>query len=137
MTWPTDSATSCTGWRPSCGGHAPAVSTSRRAHKTRRDAEIETIVAARLQEFDLRGATAALLDAIAVLNRDLESTAPWRLSPGRDATELSEILGRQLATARAIAVAATPIIPALAARLAEHLESEVPDGSPFARLAAP
>jgi len=102
-----------------------------------RDAKIETIVAARLQEFDLRGATAALLDAIAVLNRDLESTAPWRYSPGRDATELSEILGRQLATARAIAVAATPIIPALAACLTEHLESEVPDGSPFARLAAP
>ncbi len=105
--------------------------------KSARDAEIETIVAARLQEFDLRGATAALLDAIAVLNRDLESTAPWRLSPDRDSAELSEILGRQLATARAIAAAATPIVPALAARLAEHFESEVPDGSPFARLTAP
>ena len=105
--------------------------------KSARDAEIETIVAARLQEFDLRGATAALLDAIAVLNRDLESTAPWRLSPDRDSAELSEILGRQLATARAIAAAATPIVPALATRLAEHFESEVPDGSPFARRTAP
>ena len=82
-------------------------------------------------------ATAALLDAIAVLNRDLETTAPWRLSPERNAAELSEILGRQLTAARAIAAAATPVVPALAERLAEHLESEVPDGSPFARLAAP
>ena len=99
------------------------------------DPDIEAIVASRLREFDLRGASAALLDAIAALNRDLEATAPWRLSPDRSAAELSGLLGRQLAAARAIASAATPIIPVLANRLGEHLAAHDGGGPPFARLA--
>ena len=99
------------------------------------DADIEAIVASRLREFDLRGASAALLDAVAALNRDLEATAPWRLSPDRRAAELGGLLGRQLAAARAIASAATPIIPVLANRLGEHLAAHDGGGPPFARLA--
>ena len=99
--------------------------------------DIEEIVTARLQEFDLRGATAALLDAVATLNRNLEATAPWRLSPDRHASELSGLLGRQLATATAIASAATSIVPALADRLGEHLGGDNPAGPPFLRLATP
>ena len=99
--------------------------------------QIEEIVASRLQEFDLRGATAALLDAVGALNRDLEATAPWRLSPDGQAIELSGLLGGQLATARVIASAASPIIPELANRLGEHLGDDVPVGPPFVRLATP
>ena len=99
------------------------------------DPDIEAIVASHLREFDLRGACAALLDAVAALNRDLEATAPWRLSPDERAAELSRLLGRQLAAASAIANAATPIIPVLANRLGEHLAAHDGGGPPFARLA--
>jgi methionyl-tRNA synthetase len=99
-------------------------------------ADVEREVAARIAEFDLRGATGAINAAVAALNQDLEATKPWRLG-GSDA--LDEVLARHVVTARSIARAARPIVPDLTARLLDQLTARttLPDPTPaFARIAS-
>lgn len=79
-------------------------------------------VRAAIGAFELRAAARCIVDAVGVVNRDLEATEPWRLA--RDPTRAQEvdvILARQLAAVREIAEALRPITPALAATLAERL----------------
>jgi methionyl-tRNA synthetase len=86
-------------------------------------------VLAALADFDLRGGSRLVVEAVAALNRDLEETRPWALGgdPARRA-ELEAVLGRQLATARALAQASAPIVPRLAARLGARLAPAGPGG---------
>jgi methionyl-tRNA synthetase len=92
-----------------------------------------------LAELDLRAATARIVEAVTALNRDLEATQPWVVArdPARGA-ELDGLLARQVAAARTIAAAATPVVPALASRLLDQLgrgSSRLPAPAPtFARL---
>ncbi|MDY7100047.1 MAG: methionine--tRNA ligase [Actinomycetota bacterium] len=75
-----------------------------------------------LRAFELRHAAREIVDAVGVLNRDLEATAPWRLAHEPAAADrLDAVLSRQLATARIIAEALTPITPTLADRARRQL----------------
>ncbi|HEX6236121.1 MAG TPA: methionine--tRNA ligase [Acidimicrobiales bacterium] len=88
---------------------------------------LEQEVADAIADFDLRGATRRIVDAVATLNRDLEATRPWEVARAGDdgdrgrQGELDALLARHVATARRIARAARPIVPDLAARLAHQL----------------
>jgi methionyl-tRNA synthetase len=78
-----------------------------------------------LRSFELRQATQAIVDAVSVLNHDLEGTKPWKLA--KDPTteqELDLVLSRQIATARVIAEALTPITPSLATRATRQLTAD-------------
>jgi methionyl-tRNA synthetase len=101
--------------------------------------DVESEVAARIAEFDLRGATSAINAAVAALNQDLEATKPWKLA-GSDAVEaVDAVLARQVAGARSIATAARPIVPDLAAKLLAQLTGApaLPEPAPaFARIVA-
>ncbi len=97
-------------------------------------AKVEDDVAALIARFDLRGAASAISAAVAALNQDLEATKPWKLA-GSD--EVDAILARHVESARAIARAARPIVPDLAARLLGQLTGTpaLPDPIPaFARI---
>ncbi|HLI01839.1 MAG TPA: methionine--tRNA ligase [Acidimicrobiales bacterium] len=75
-----------------------------------------------LLDLDLRGAAKALLDAVAAVNRDLESTAPWTI--GTDscrAAEFDQALACHRSSVLRIIEALTPILPGLSARLAQPL----------------
>jgi methionyl-tRNA synthetase len=99
--------------------------------------DLEDDVADRLDHFDLTGATRAIVAAVSVLNRDLEATKPWTLTGGTDASALDLVLARHVASARCIARAARPIVPALAGRLLAQLPDDrrLPEPEPaFARI---
>jgi methionyl-tRNA synthetase len=104
--------------------------------------DIERDVAARIADFDLRGATSAVNAAVAALNRDLETTKPWRLAGSAAPDEvdtLDLILARQVASARSIARAVRPIVPDVAARLLAQLSPTplLPDPRPaYVRIAS-
>jgi methionyl-tRNA synthetase len=104
--------------------------------------DIERDVAARIAEFDLRGATSAVNAAVAALNRDLETTKPWRLAGSAAPDEvdtLDLLLTRHVASARTIARAVRPIVPDLAARLLAQLSPTplLPDPKPaYVRIAS-
>jgi methionyl-tRNA synthetase len=77
-----------------------------------------------IRDFELRHAARAIVDAVTVLNQDLERTRPWKLAEDPQAgAELHRVLSRQIATARAIADALLPITPALAERARRQLGS--------------
>jgi methionyl-tRNA synthetase len=82
-------------------------------------AGLDEDVLALLSAFDLRGATRAICAAVDALNRELETTRPWeRIGASRTADAgVERLLGRYLASARVIADALEPIVPALSARL--------------------
>ena len=83
-----------------------------------------------LVDFDLRRAAQLISDAVTALNRDLEISQPWVIAKaeavGRPPAgrELDVLLVRHLLSARAIASAATPIVPGLAARLLDQLGND-------------
>jgi methionyl-tRNA synthetase len=87
-------------------------------------AGLEDEVADRLDQFDLTGAARAIVAAVGVLNRDLETTRPWTLTAPADAPALDRLLARHVASARCIARAARPIVPALAGRLLAQLSDD-------------
>ena len=75
-----------------------------------------------LHSFELRKAAQAIVDAVGVLNHDLEQTAPWKLAKDPTAEdEFDAVLSRQIATARLIAEALVPITPSLAGRAIRQL----------------
>lgn len=79
-------------------------------------------VRSHIHGFALRRATQEIVDAVALLNQDLERTEPWKL--GRDPTradELDHLLACHLASARLIAEALEPIVPALSRRASAQL----------------
>jgi methionyl-tRNA synthetase len=96
-----------------------------------------------LVDFNLRESAELIGDAVTALNRDLEATQPWVIAradaggyppAGR---ELDALLVRLLLTARAVASAATPIVPGLAARVLDQLGNDrhVPQPHPaFLRI---
>ncbi|WP_116995883.1 methionine--tRNA ligase [Desertimonas flava] len=103
---------------------------------------LEADVLSALADFDHRGGCRLIVDAVAALNRDLEATTPWRLAkePGAEAAaELERALARQIASARLIAAALGPNVPALSARLTDRLaapaDPDVAREPAFARLA--
>ena len=99
--------------------------------------DLEDDVADRLDHFDLTGATRAIVAAVSALNRDLEATKPWTLTGGTDTSALDQLLARHVASARCIARAARPIVPALAGRLLAQLPDDhrLPEPEPaFARI---
>ena len=113
------------------------VAFSRHATPIDAVAGLDEDVLAALSEFDQRGATQAICDAVDALNRELEVTRPWeliRLAVPRNAA-LDRLLVRYLASVRVIATAIRPIVPALA----ERLDSVLRDGPQVVqpRLAEP
>jgi len=75
--------------------------------------------------FELRQAAQAIVDAVGVLNQNLEETTPWSLAKDPAAgNELDRILSTQLATARVIAEALAPITPELSDRARRQLTAE-------------
>jgi methionyl-tRNA synthetase len=96
-----------------------------------------------LVDFDLRRAAQLISDAVTALNRDLEASQPWVIARaeagGTPAAgrKLDALLVRHLLSARAIASAATPIVPGLVARLLDQLGNDrrVPQPRPaFLRI---
>jgi methionyl-tRNA synthetase len=80
-----------------------------------------------LGEFDLRGATEALVSFVDSANRYIETTRPWELS--RDATHLGAaraVLAPLVGAVRAIGAELEPFVPALAARVRARIGP--PDG---------
>lgn len=75
-----------------------------------------------LRSFELRRAAQAIVDAVSALNQHLEQTAPWKLAKDPTAArELDAVLSQDLATARVIADALSPITPLLADRARRQL----------------
>ena len=108
--------------------------------------DLEGHVRRALVDFDLRRAAQLISDAVTALNRDLEITQPWvsakAEAEGRPAAgrELDALLVRHLLSARAIASAATPIVPGLAARLLDQLGNDRRVSEPrpaFLRIGGP
>jgi methionyl-tRNA synthetase len=78
-----------------------------------------------LHSFELRQAAQAIVDAVSILNQDLEQTSPWKLAKDPKAAEqLDRVLSRQIATARVIVEAVAPITPSLAARAQKLLRAD-------------
>ncbi|MCP3854757.1 MAG: methionine--tRNA ligase [Actinomycetia bacterium] len=75
-----------------------------------------------ISHFDLRAAAHLIAHAATTLNTHISATEPWTIAkdPTRH-TELSELLGTHLASARHIATALTPVLPDLATRLHHQL----------------
>jgi methionyl-tRNA synthetase len=104
---------------------------------------LQNDVFASIATLDLRNAAELIRQAIADLNRALETTKPWeiakeeRRAPGRHPTALDAHLASYVLSARVIASAAEPIIPGLAKRLLDQLgrTAQLPDARPaFARI---
>ena len=90
-----------------------------------------------ISDFDHRGATELLLEAVDALNRDLQVTAPWQLAASdrpADQAKLDALLVQYLISARAIAAALTPIVPSLSSRLLDVLDTPGASGPPVPRL---
>lgn len=70
-----------------------------------------------IASFELRRAAQAVVDAVGLLNQNLEETEPWKLAKNPEASDqLDAVLSTQLASARLIADALVPITPNLARR---------------------
>ncbi|HVX42573.1 MAG TPA: methionine--tRNA ligase [Mycobacteriales bacterium] len=84
-------------------------------------AGVEAEIDAAVEEFDFRGATAALWRVVEDANRLIEATRPWELAkdPGK-AAELDQVLGRLVAALRLIAAELAPFLPDAAGRIAEQ-----------------
>ncbi|HET6874920.1 MAG TPA: methionine--tRNA ligase [Acidimicrobiales bacterium] len=78
-----------------------------------------TEATAAFADLDPRLGTQLVLDAVAVLNRDLESTAPWRVARQPGAV-LDPLLATYWRSAVILAEAVEPVVPDLAGRL-KHL----------------
>jgi methionyl-tRNA synthetase len=75
--------------------------------------ELETNVGKAIADFDLRGATRIVCDAVAALNREIEGARPWAIAKevGPQAVSfLDSLLARYVEGARAIARAAAPFV---------------------------
>jgi methionyl-tRNA synthetase len=100
--------------------------------------DVDVDVLARLHDFDLRAATRLIRDAIDALNADIEATRPWEIARLAAAgvagarANLDHVLSRQIAGARAIALALAPIVPGLARRLTDQLTERDGSGLPAA-----
>lgn len=71
-----------------------------------------------LLDFDLRHATALIVASASTLNSDITESEPWSVARGpRVGAELPKLLGRHVATSRAIAEALAPITPDLSESL--------------------
>jgi methionyl-tRNA synthetase len=98
-----------------------------------------------IEDFDLRTAAQLVTDAIAALNRDLETGKPWEIAKqegihGHNRSALDALLAQYVRDARFIAQAAEPIIPELSARIRDQLgrNQRLPHPSPaFARIDTP
>jgi methionyl-tRNA synthetase len=79
-------------------------------------------LAARLDEFDISGALERIWDVVRILNREVETTAPWQLAkdPHR-ADDLDRVLYDLVDGLRAVAVALAAYIPTTAAAILESL----------------
>ena len=94
-------------------------------------------VAGAIADFDHRGATELLLEAVDALNRDLQVTTPWQLAASdrpADQAKLDALLVQYLVSARTIAAALAPIAPSLSARLLDVLGDPNAPGPPVPRL---
>jgi methionyl-tRNA synthetase len=96
-------------------------------------------IAVHIGGFRLRDATRLIVEAATQLNRDIETSAPWKLGDQPDA--LRGVLAEQLAAARQLARAAEPIVPRLAGELRARLGvpgRRLPTAAlpPFERLSA-
>lgn len=88
-----------------------------------------------IRDFELRRAAQEVIDAVGLLNQDLERTQPWVLAKDASTTdELDRVLAHQIDAARAIADAVEPITPALAARARAQLTGKpLPPSEPLVR----
>ena len=78
-----------------------------------------------IRSFELRAAAHSIVDAVGLLNQNLERTTPWSLAKDPDADdELDRVLSTQIATARLLAEALLPITPGLAQRAAAQLAGD-------------
>jgi methionyl-tRNA synthetase len=76
-----------------------------------------------LGDFDRRTATALIADAVAAINRDIDTTSPWVLARHPESADrFDELVDRYARTLVCIADALRSIVPALAARTAEQLD---------------
>jgi methionyl-tRNA synthetase len=83
-------------------------------------------VAGSLADFDLRCGTRLVIEAVAVVNRDLDAREPWVLARDESLAAhelLDALLARYVKSARAIAAAVGPVVPQLSARLLAQLDS--------------
>ena len=120
------------------GGGVPAVETDLVDVVRVLDVAVQKFIA----DFNLRAAVRLLNEAVAAVNRDLETTKPWKIAKNettesRPRLELDRLLARYVLSARVIAQAAEPIIPGLSARLQDQLgrTDQLPDPEPvFARI---
>lgn len=80
-------------------------------------------VAAGLDAFDFRAATAAIWDVVETANRYVEQTEPWRLAQAERGGDpaagerLDEVLAQLIATCREIGRLLDPFLPGLAAKI--------------------
>ncbi|WP_152363868.1 methionine--tRNA ligase [Microlunatus speluncae] len=74
-----------------------------------------------LDRFDLRGATAGLIDVARAANRYLQQKEPWRLDLGDPRFDL--VLGTVLTVSRVLAAELVPFVPLGASRLQRQLGS--------------
>ena len=104
------------------GGVVPAVETD--PIDAVRD--LDQAVLGSITDFDLRTAVRLITDAVAALNRDLETTKPWQVAKSENThlhnrAALDTLLARYARSARTIARATEPIIPGLSTRLQDQL----------------
>ena len=101
-------------------------------------ADLVAVVRDHLAIPDRRAAARTINEAVVALNRDLESTQPWKLAKhAAHASRLDELLDCYLQTATLISAALEPIVPTLSRRLADQLDRSgpLPEPAPsFARL---
>jgi methionyl-tRNA synthetase len=88
-----------------------------------------------LRRFELRRAAQVIVDAVGQLNQDLERTQPWIVARDHErAGELDAMLARHLASARLVAAALEPIVPALSSAATRQLAGPVlPPARPLVR----
>jgi methionyl-tRNA synthetase len=93
--------------------------------------------------FDHRLGARLVVEAVGIVNRDLDRTKPWLLA--RDASpaaqqQLGLLLATLVKSAQAIAVAVGPVLPTLSRRLLDQLDASGQVTTPvpaYARIAAP
>jgi methionyl-tRNA synthetase len=106
--------------------------------------DLDEAVLRSIIDFDLRTGARLISDAIAALNRDLDTTKPWAVAKNESSNEdtptaLDKLLARHVSSARIIARAAEPIIPELSTRAQDQLGRTEPGCLPepeqiFARI---
>jgi methionyl-tRNA synthetase len=120
------------------GGVVPAVETD----PIDAVCDLDEAVLRSITDFDLRTAAQLISDAVAAVNRDLETTKPWEVAKyesggGHSRAALDTLLARYVRSTRLIARAAEPIISGLSTRLQNQLgrTEQLPDPDPvFARI---